>query len=126
MCRSRVAAVLLVSRPLARPAPPVRGGAGSSIRMWDVAAGKERARTGDSGIPVSLAFAPGGKLLAALESDGKVRLWDLDGKPVRAWGGEARAEGRGRGRPFFGPALLLFAPDGKMLLTAQSIAGTSP
>ena len=105
-------------------------GAGSSIRLWDVTAGKERARTAETGVAVSLAFAPGGKLLASLEGDGRVRLWDLRGRAVLTWGGEARPQerqgGRGWGRPFFGPALLLFAPDGKTLLTAQSVAGTSP
>ena len=48
------------------------------IKLWDVAASKERATVkGDAVSVYSLAFSPDGKLLAAGGSTGAVKLWDV-------------------------------------------------
>jgi WD40 repeat protein len=47
-----------------------------SIKLWDVASGKDTATlTGHDDFVWSVAFRPGGKTLASGSRDGTVRLW---------------------------------------------------
>jgi WD40 repeat protein len=105
---------------------------GATVRIWDVAANKELARPPDvRGRVAALTFSADSKTLAGLEGDGTIRLWDATaGRPLRSWEGPRSDPGPGpRGRPGRGgrggpggPSVnptLLFAPDGKTLLTVQ-------
>jgi WD40 repeat protein len=60
--------------------------AGSMIRLWDVASGKEThpVRAGHEGTLNALAVAANGKLVATASGDNTVRLWDpASGKQLR-------------------------------------------
>ena len=49
----------------------------TTVRVWDVASGQERAVFLGNGEPITArAFSPGGKLLATSSMDGTVRLWN--------------------------------------------------
>jgi WD40 repeat protein len=48
-----------------------------TVRLWEVATGKEVRRLAFPGAAGSLAFSPDGKTLAAGNLAGPVRLWDL-------------------------------------------------
>jgi WD40 repeat protein len=91
------------------------GGRNNTIRVLDVATGKElHALEGHQASPVllyvpeagiyHLAYAPGGKFLVSNGVDGTVRLWDLAaGKQVWRWGEPSREEiqhGHLPARPF--------------------------
>ncbi len=82
------------------------GSLGSTIRLWDMASGKEIRDLLTPGMVGSwmLAFAPGKpKLLASTGGDHKVRLWDVEtGKVVHVFG------------PKWGSSLT-FSADGKLL-----------
>jgi WD40 repeat protein len=105
--------------------------AAGSVRIWDVAAGKEirilamkpalnePRRMMDGG--ANLAFAPDGKSLATQSSDQVIRLWDIaSGKEIRRIGKQPNEKKQpvnvvrfvavgGGGNPF------VFSPDGKTL-----------
>src|SRR4051812_15788716 len=49
-----------------------------TVKVWDVAAGRERFTFKHSQWAFEAAFAPDGKWLATCSTDGTVRLWDLD------------------------------------------------
>jgi WD40 repeat protein len=56
------------------------------IRVWDVASGQVIHRFAqETGIVLSVAFSPNGRLLASGSSDGTVKLWDVagNGAPAR-------------------------------------------
>jgi RNA polymerase sigma factor (sigma-70 family) len=92
----------------------VAAGSDGGIRVWEAATGKTvLCLDAPSGRILSIAFAPGSKLLAAGSRDGTIRLWNLDaGVPLR--------EFRGHEDKVFG---LAFSPDGQ-LLASGSTAGT--
>ena len=65
------------------------GAGDKTVRLWDVAAGRERARlSGHRGWVWSVAFSPDGRLLASGANDNTVRLWD-----VAAGRGQAQLSG---------------------------------
>jgi WD40 repeat protein len=54
------------------------GGVDGTVRIWDVASGRQRAAFGGKAGPVmAMAAAPDGSWLATAFSDGLVRIWDL-------------------------------------------------
>ena len=83
-----------------------------TVRLWDVAEGRQRAVLNhDSGL-TAVVFGPDGKLLATSNwSDRTVILWDVAT-------GERRASLTGEGRGHV--ADVVFSSDGRMLATANS------
>jgi RNA polymerase sigma factor (sigma-70 family) len=79
-----------------------------TVRLWDVATGKElRKLEGHTGGVYSLGFLPGGKTAVSGGAEGTIRLWDLEtGKELKRLEGH---EGTVYG--------LAVSPDGKSLLT---------
>jgi WD40 repeat protein len=77
-----------------------------SVRLWDVAAGKElRQIETDDGMVWEAALSPDGRTLGVLEGPGQVSTWEVaTGRLLRRWAGR---ECNG--------ALLCFSPDGKVL-----------
>ena len=55
------------------------GGNDGTVRVWDVATGKESATLKHSDFVQGLAFRPDGKALTTGSIDGVVRHWDLKG-----------------------------------------------
>ncbi len=59
--------------------------AAGEIKVWDVAAGRERATLpAHAGLVVALALSPDGQLLATGGTDGVIKLWDLATRRERA------------------------------------------
>jgi hypothetical protein len=83
-------------------------GADRTIRVWDVAAGKERCRWSlGNHYASALAFPPDGKVLAT-GGIGKVSLWDsATGKEILSWQGHRT-----------GSSSILFSPDGETVVSA--------
>src|SRR5262249_9221258 len=89
----------------------------SSICLWDLSTGAYRVlegRPNNNRLFTNTAFAPDAATLAAVSSDGSVRLWEVgSGKPIRQMeGGSALA-----------PALT-FSPSGALL--ALAVSETAP
>lgn len=90
-----------------------------SLRLWDVASGKERCSFADRGPIEGLAFSPDGKMLAAGqghlggEHESMVRLWDT------ATGQElSRHTGHREG-----VSAVAFSPDGKLVVSGAGSTG---
>src|SRR5262249_36268812 len=80
-----------------------------SLRIWEVSSGRERRSpvTLDSGA-WSVAFAPGGRVLATGGANGALRLWD-------AWSGKELVVRNPRDGPI---TVLAFGPAGRLLVSA--------
>ncbi len=89
------------------------GGDDGVVRLWDVAAGKQRSKlAGRSIFVASVAFSPDGRTLASGSEDGlgAVRLWDVaTGRLRRALGPPSTA---------FSVA---FSPDGRTLASERGL-----
>jgi WD40 repeat protein/serine/threonine protein kinase/tetratricopeptide (TPR) repeat protein len=84
----------------------VSGSTDASVRVWDVATGKERAVLSGHGAMIwSLAISPDGKIVASGSGDNTVKLWDLGTR-------ELLATLAGRTEMVRSVA---FSPDGKVL-----------
>jgi WD40 repeat protein len=105
-----------------------------TIRLHDTATGKERQQfKGPPGGTVALAFAPGGKVLAARAGgDNTVRLLDVSKgteqlqivitPPRPAGGGLVIVLGGGRAARGTGPGVA-FSPDGRLVVTPMTAGG---
>jgi WD40 repeat protein len=90
------------------------GGQDRTIRLWDVAAGREIHRFFGQHTEISsLAFSPNGAMLACAGLDDAVRLWDVANKK------EHRQLGGRHGQLH----ALAFSPDGKTLVTGGADGG---
>ena len=79
---------------------PKGGGEDKSIKLWDVATGKEKATlVGHLKGIYSLTFAPDGKTLLAADYSGSMKLWDPDGARVKATLGKVKAGAKLKGTP---------------------------
>jgi RNA polymerase sigma factor (sigma-70 family) len=88
-------------------------GRGTTVRLWDVGGGKLlHELTGNPGSNCPAAFSPDGKLFASLFEARGVALWDV------ATGKELRRLGP---RPGYGVSSLLFADDGKTLVSCADV-----
>jgi WD40 repeat protein len=80
-----------------------------SLRLWDVATGKElrRCELPKDEPPIDAAFSPDGKSLAAVIEEDDLRVFDVaTGKPLHRLG-------------HYWPSRVAFAPDGKALVSAR-------
>jgi WD40 repeat protein len=107
---------LVATRPANGPFVPPGAkddGAGRTVRVWDVGAGKElfTARLSFGGFQIpACAFSPDGTLLAASCGEGTIDVWEVKG-------GKLRATLLGRTGQGYRVA---FAPDGKTLASVSS------
>jgi WD40 repeat protein len=93
------------------------------LLLWDVATGKELYPTGGHAAPVSsVAFAPGGKRLASVASDGTLRVWELPSgkeddrfRPFAKVDEEEPGQGEVAARSRVG-----FSPDGSTVLATMA------
>ncbi|MBM4067594.1 MAG: hypothetical protein FJ271_01425 [Planctomycetes bacterium] len=85
------------------------GGADNSVRIWDVASGRElRKLDGHTGRVWAIAFAPDGRRLASAGFDNQVLLWDVGtGREIRRFSGHTDYV-----------RSLSFSRDGRRLLSA--------
>ena len=65
------------------------GGVDHSIKLWDVASGRElRTLRGHSEVVYSVAFSPDGRTLASGSDDHSIKLWDMaSGRELRTLSG---------------------------------------
>ena len=91
----------------ARTATLASGGGDRTVRLWDVATGRQigATLTGHAGRVTSVAFSPDGTTLATAGDDGTVRLWDVaTGQPIGA---------TLTGHTGAGATSVAFSPDGR-------------
>jgi WD40 repeat protein len=104
-----------VERLAFHPSQPILGAAlkDGSIRFWSTVSGDEICKfTAHSKGANSLAFQPGGNLLATTGTDIISRMWDISS--VLAGGCDVKPAGQLIGSSYTAPAVL-FSDDGKML-----------
>ncbi|MCZ6691280.1 MAG: hypothetical protein O7H41_16965 [Planctomycetota bacterium] len=94
-------------------------GSDYSIRIWDVAAGKERARfVGHRNVVSSVAFSPDGKRLVSGGHDDTIRIWDADtGKAILRINGP---NAKGKRLMYGGVSSVAFAPDGLTIASGHA------
>jgi WD40 repeat protein len=82
------------------------GSKDASVRIWDVASGKQvRELNGHTEEVRAITFSPDGKLVATGSEDETIRLWSLaDGRAILTL------------RPGSSGASLAFSPDGQLLI----------
>lgn len=87
------------------------GSQDGTVKLWNLATGKERAALFHSGEVMSLAFSTDGTLLATAATDGTLRLWQTrDGTEKKSW----------QIAPPTGRVLqVAFTPDGRHLVTGN-------
>jgi WD40 repeat protein len=92
----------------------VANGGGEAVCLWDAATGKEVRRLGGSGSHAcTVAFSPGGKVLATGDEDGRLRLGNVaTGKELPVFTGRQGAEADAGWR-------LAFSPDGRSLASVR-------
>jgi WD40 repeat protein len=85
------------------------GGSDNTVRLWDVASGKEiHCLKGHGQMVWSVAFSPNGKEAVSASYDNTVRVWDLDkGEEVQVFRAHANPVRRA-----------VFAPDGRQVFSA--------
>ncbi len=105
----------------------VSGSEDNTLRLWDVATGKElRVFGGHESQIFSVAFSPDGKTLVSGSWDGSIRLWDVvSGRQLRVlYGHELRVHTQGKeSKSFVMKAWVMavaFSPDGKTLVSGGS------
>ncbi len=85
------------------------GGFDGTVRLWDVAAGRELRRFEPGGVVHAVTFSPDGRRAVTGGSDRKVRLWDLEtGLPVRTFAGLGHTAS---------VLTVTFSPDGRHVLS---------
>ncbi len=81
----------------------------TSVRLWEIASGRELAPLRENRELRSAAFSPNAKLLATGDGEGAVRVWDLATKKSESWSAHSS------------PTLALaWSPDGTTLATGAS------
>ena len=90
------------------------GGNDRTVRLWDLATGRERSvRRGHGRKVCRVAFAPDGATVASASADATIRLWDVDEGRDRE-GARAVLEGH-----VFAIQSVAFAPDGATLASGD-------
>jgi WD40 repeat protein/uncharacterized caspase-like protein len=89
----------------------VSAGFDKSLKMWDVASGRElRTLTGHTGRVKAVAFSPDGRAVLSGSDDNTLKLWDpADGRVLRTFTGHRDSVNAA-----------MFSPDGRMILSGSS------
>jgi WD40 repeat protein len=95
----------------------------TSVRLFDVASGKELRDRRISGRSMSVAFSPDGKILAIHDGTGTIRLHEVaTGKELSKW---SQAAGDNERPSVLSRAALAFSPDGKVLASSMMSRSTT-
>lgn len=81
----------------------------TTLRFWDMPQGTLSARKGTFWVTGNIAYSPDGKKLTGWGTGGKPVVYDIDSSKETGTGGPGR----------YGDSLVLFAPDGRTLVSAH-------